>query len=497
MQLPTALIDGDQAEIGVTVHNDFVDKGPIDVILKTSIGGRSVEEKKTIEVQSKGVRELAFKIALAAGGQRGDAVIELVVAGGGRRDVVRQTVPVLPLGMPVFAAASGSATSDTTVWVEPPQQMAIVSPSMQIVIGPTVEQGLLDIVLGSGDGDRLSEVDRAGTEVERATSDLMASLALKKLVASSREAGGPQALYLDNKVRAALATLVASQNDDGGWSWTGRTGASHRHTTGRILWAISVARSAGYNVSDEAFNKALAYVRNQIAATDPGDFESLAILLHSLAVAGQGDFALANHLYRERPSLSSAALACLALALAEMDRKATAGELLDLLAKRNLDDTVPGDSTAERGLSWCHSTVELRALYAMAIQRVAPQSPQAKESVDWLLSHRIARRWTPDKATGPATLALAAWFAQNRFQGQRYRLSVSVNDVQVRRLDVDPAAGTVVFDVPPAQLKPGKQRIAFRIEGRGAICLSVHSRRVRPGREAPGYHHGLVRAANL
>ena len=38
------------------------------------------------------------------------------------------------------------------------------------------------------------------------------------------------------------------------------------------------------------------------------DYGSQAVLLHALSTAGQGDFALANRLYRVRPSLSSAAL---------------------------------------------------------------------------------------------------------------------------------------------------------------------------------------------
>lgn len=479
LRLPTSFTDGDQAEIGVTVHNDLVDRGPIEVTLKTTVAGRTVEERKTIEVKSKGIQELAFKTTLAgaAAGQRGDAVFELVVAAAGTgktpspsaRDVVRQTVPILPYGMPVFTAVSGLATSDTSLWIEPPKQMPIASPGLRIVIGPTVERSLLEIVSApvSGPLQCPAEMVGAGTEVERATSDLMASLGLQKLVAGTREAGGPQALALDALVRSNLATLVSSQTDDGAWSWTGRKGAGHRYTTARALWAISLARSAGYRVSDDLFNKAVTYLRNQVAAAETGDFESRAILLHALAVAGHGDFALANHLYRERPSLSSAALAYLALALAEMDRKATAGELLDLLTKRKLDAPASADPSAGRELPWSHSPVEVRAIWALAVERVAPGSPKAKELADWLMAHRTDSRWTPDKATGPAALALGAWFAQSRFEGERYRLTVSVNDVQVKTLDVDPAAGSLILDVPAAQLKPEKQRVHFQITGRG------------------------------
>ena len=110
-----------------------------------------------------------------------------------------------------------------------------------------------------------------------------------------------------------------------------------RYGTARVVWAMSLARSAGYTVPDDGFQKAVAFLRDQVAKIDHGDYESQAILLHGLTTAGWGDFALANRLYRSRPSLSSAALAHLALAFAAMHRKATAEELLALLAERNLD----------------------------------------------------------------------------------------------------------------------------------------------------------------
>ena len=117
---------------------------------------------------------------------------------------------------------------------------------------------------------------------------------------------------------------------------------------------------------DAAYDKALGYLQNQLAATENSDYESKAIVLHVLAVAGKGDFALANRLYRERNALSSSALVHLALSFAAMDRKATSQEILGLLEKRNLDDT------AGVALSWSHSPAELRALYALAIQDAAP-----------------------------------------------------------------------------------------------------------------------------
>jgi len=476
LKLPMAFTDGDEAEVIASVHNDAVEKGTIEVTLKTTVAGRSVEEKRTIEVKSKGIEEVSFKVALrrpepakdakAAHEAEVSAVFELAVSAGTARDVTTRSVPLVPYGMPVYATASGSATSDATAWVESPKDIPLEGPSLQILVGPTVERSLLDIVLGAAPGCQV-EAFRYASGLDTATSDLLAALALQRLVKTTRDAGGPQAQALDGRVRASVSLLVSSQQDNGGWSWTGRGGKSDRYVSARAFWALTLARAAGYPVPDDCANKAAGYLKNQVAAADNSDYESKAILLHALSTAGQGDFALANRLYRDRPSLSAAALAHLALALVEMDRKATAGEILALLASRNLDDAALRRQTSHGLLPWSHSPAELRALAALAIQKVTPQAPKAKELVDWLLAHRVGHRWAPDKATGPAALALVEWFAQSRFQGERYRLAVFVNDVQAQVLDIDDTSGTQVIDVPVKLLKPEKQRINFQITGRG------------------------------
>ncbi len=496
IKLPLAFTDGDTAEIPVTVHNDAVEKGTIEVVLRTTIGGRKVEETRRIDVKSKGLHDVSFKVELNARstgfsrnpeeppkGGTTSADFELLVRAAGHEDTVVRAIPLKPYGVPVFRTASGSGTSDQTVWVEAPEGMPAESAAMQIIIGPTVQRSLLDIVLAPAPWCQM-EVGRLASGLETATGDAMASLGLQKVLGGSRDSGGPEAMALDSRIRGSISLLLSAQNDDGGWSWTGTPGAaSNRYASCRVVWALTLIRQAGYVVSDETYNKALGYLRNQSAATDNADYESKAILLHALAAAGQGDFALANRLYRDRNSLSSAALAHLALSFAAMDRKATAKEILDLLEKRNLDDTATRRDSAKGVLPWSGSPAELRALYALGLEDIGSKSPKAKELVDWLMAHRTGNRWSPEKATGPAALALCRWFADSRFQGERYKLTVYVNDVRVKVLDVDPAAGSQTIDVPrkllnveaaSRRLPPrqdaastNKQRVNFQIEGRG------------------------------
>ena len=122
--------------------------------------------------------------------------------------------------MPVFTAASGSSTADDTVWLEAPEGMPADSAGMQILVGPTVERSFLDIVLAPAPWCQL-EVGRLASGLDSATSDVMASLGLQKLMGGSRDSGGPEALALDSRIRGSISLLLSAQNDDGGWSWTG------------------------------------------------------------------------------------------------------------------------------------------------------------------------------------------------------------------------------------------------------------------------------------
>ncbi len=461
LKLPAAFTAGDEAQVVATIHESAAEHGPIVVSLKTTLAGRTIEEKQVVDWSGAGIRELPFDVMLRGvdAAAAGEARFELTVAEGERQDVTNRSVPVRPHGLTVYATAGGSAEASTTVWVEAPAETPFASPRLEIVVGPTIERSLLDVVFGPPTPTAW-DMPPISTGEETAASDLMAALALEKLIAAGSPAAGPEAQALDQRVRAAVSSLVNAQNDKGGWNWASSGDRADPYTSARSVWALSLARKAGYVVPDEAFDKAIQSLGEQAAATDNSDHETKAILLHALATAGQGDFAVANRLYRDRPSLTTAALLYLALAFVEMDRQPVAAELIELVAKRSLDDS-PAESACH------HSPAELRALHALALQAVAPQSPQVKELVDWLLAHRTCHRWLPDRATGPATLALCQWFGHSRFEGEKYRLAITVNGFDAGVLELDQASSTKIIKVPPRLLVKGKQRIQFQITGRG------------------------------
>ena len=299
----------------------------------------------------------------------------------------------------------------------------------------------------------------------------MAALGLQKLLgidARRRRPAGRSARRPDPLGRQP-AGLVAERRRRLELDRHGRRQRALRHVAGR-LGAEPGAEGRLQRARRRSSKRPSACVQNQIAAAADNDYESKAILLHALSTAGQGDFALANRLYRERPQLSTGGAGASGAGLGrngpQADGRRVARPAGQAQPRRRCRRAARPRSGS---LPWSQSPAELRALWALALQQVAPAVAEGQGS--WSIgSWPIAsgHRWSPDKATGPATLALCRWFAESRFEGEHYTLTVFVNDVLAKTLDVDPD-GRHADDRRARQLlkKDDKQRINFQIAGRG------------------------------
>ena len=158
----------------------------------------------------------------------------LTVAAAGRQDVVRRSVPLLPYGMPVYATATGSADSDTTFgslrgrYVTTrlgrrrngriDKGMTLANPTLSILVGPTIERSLLDVLFGAGAAmPTRGRPDRLGPGDGHQRPDGRHRAAK---AAERDPAGLPEAQELDARIRQTVSLLGAAQNDDGGWGWT-------------------------------------------------------------------------------------------------------------------------------------------------------------------------------------------------------------------------------------------------------------------------------------
>ncbi|MES2791987.1 MAG: tetratricopeptide repeat protein [Planctomycetota bacterium] len=477
IQTPLAFVVGDQTQILVEVHNAVLKDAKIEVNLKTTIGDASTELKQVIEAKAPGISEVSFPVNITSGTK---ADFELTVTSGELKDSVTRTVAIEPDGIPVYATAGGTAAQNTSFQIQFPDKVKPQQPTLELLIGPSVNRTLLEAVLGGASGNWERSAYTPHSNIERAVSDLLGGVSLLKMLGQSRHSNVPEARELSGRIQAGLALLISSQRDDGGWSWSGATKAEQpdRYLSSRAVWALSAARKAGFAVPQQSFDKAIQFLQSAFASSTEDDHEHRAIILHGLAEAGACDFAHLNRLHRLRNELNASALVHLSLSLTALDRKQMAGEVL-ALAKPKLLPLPPTHAVEDKGLAgcmpWMHSGAEVRGLYLLALNTLTPAAPGSEEIANWLLGARLGSRWQPEKANGPVVMALADWFGRAKLTPEKYTLSVFVNDKLVTKLAVDPSTQpSAAVPVPAKFLVADKpQRVNLDIEGRGQFSYSA------------------------
>ena len=128
-----------------------------------------------------------------------------------------------------------------------------------------------------------------------------------------------------------------------------------------------------------------------------------AVILHALSTLGEADFAYANRLYRRRNQMTDAALAYTALTFVNLERLEIAGEIFNVLERRNL---LPAPSPLKSGEKIFPSStgsgrVETIALALLGLEAVRPNSPWIKQAVEYLIEQRRYYGYSPYTAKGP------------------------------------------------------------------------------------------------
>ncbi|MCA9067790.1 MAG: tetratricopeptide repeat protein, partial [Planctomycetaceae bacterium] len=476
IKTPLAFMQGDKAQIIAEVHNAVIVKGEtINVSFSAKSGEKTTELRKAVVSQGPGVEEVQFPITLDGADK---VEFTLTVESGQHKDTATMSVPVQAFGLPVYATAAGTSAQNTIAMVGFDKNTPAQNPTMEIVVGATINRALIDAVLNDFSAFS-STLITPTNRLERSISDVLGGTAVLAMLRGSQTQDSPEGQALAGRVQSGIASLVSSQKDDGSWSWSGKpsVNSSDRFLSSRAVWALAEARKAGFAVPQETWTKAIAHLKSAFTASRQSDLESQAILLHGLSMAKAGDFAFANRLYRERNSLSASGLLHLALSLIELDRKSMAEDLLKM-AKLPVEiekaNQLQLDTYASRCIPWMQSNAELRALYLLALEEVPIAGTNPGQVANWLMAARQGMRWTPEKVNGPAITALARWYGRNNPIAEKYQLAVFINGRQLKVLEIDPDDGSHRLEVPAELLtKDGEQKINFDITGRGQFSYSV------------------------
>ena len=214
-------------------------------------------------------------------------------------------------------------------------------------------------------------------------------------------------------------------------------------------------------MNKDTLDKAAAALLKQFEACDANDNDSKAVILHALSTDKRADFANCNRLYRDRNALGNSALAHLARAFFNLDRREIATELATLarsprsssdagqpvvweggcktdLAQRHRRDH--GDGPAGAGGNHAH-------------RRRPPPPPPSR-----LLRAHGCFGFPYPRAHGPAVAALSAWFAQGVQQATDMEIGVVVNGKEIGTVKTVATLGQHLLPVPTDLRQGGQER---------------------------------------
>ncbi|MCY2993570.1 MAG: hypothetical protein NTY19_37680, partial [Planctomycetota bacterium] len=518
---PAMLQEGDKIQVLARLHNlgQFAGDAKVNLRLFDTDQQQLAVFSKPLAVQPQSVAEVLFDAVEVPAVPR--VRLEVSATAGQASDAVTRTLAVQPWGLEYAGHAGGTASGDAQVVVELPPDLDYKSRWMTVSVAPALQRRVIEMALsalplsdhlakgGSATllppprwaampgadllavvsaveyakavqppvtGEKTGQVPRAPDRSQPADLDRKPGQA--PIIHDRNQSRFPEADYrrLLDRARSLAAAVVSSQQPDGGWCWTGTKG-SDWGASAISFWALASARQQGIAVHEESFNKAKAYLQGLMAKLAANDNDGKAVVLHALSTAQAADFANVNRLYRERNELSPPALAYTALALANLNRPEIAKEVLAVLESKAKPHAADGrQMTRWDGSSaqpWLSDDLETTAVALLALARVTPESPKAAAAAQYLLNRYGCYGFHSAKAQGPAVAALSAWFGKAKFATSQYKLQVLVNDKPLQTIEVQGDQSSVLLAVPADAIVAGRNRVDFRMNGRGEYAYAA------------------------
>jgi hypothetical protein len=284
--------------------------------------------------------------------------------------------------------------------------------------------------------------------VEQISSGVMALAALRGVIEKGL-VSGVTLPETDQYLNRGVQRILSLQTDSGGFGyWPGQR---EPHLWGSIYAAaaLSLARSHGLPVPDEALRQTAVYLKTQIQEEkrSPG---AKAFAAYALALNQDLDrdtFNLARRQY-SRMYRESKILLLLAARLAELrPLKELQAELKPLLGGK-------AEAVAEDGDDF-YSRFRTPALGLLAAQAILPGDPLTQEEALLLLGGLDGQGlWTSTADTGWALLALGSYFKDASFGAEPVEIAISQpNGPAPQRLRLDPKGFRTVGLDPGALLK--------------------------------------------
>jgi len=479
LETPAFLTEGDHSSALAIVRNNTPGKLPAQNVFTQTIGERPETVKWEAELEAGVLHKQG--VALAAE-TIGETSLTLTSLAQDQHDKVVKPIPVYPWGIPVRAGVSGIAGQSVVKTISLPSQADYSRLTMWITLGGTGDVSLLQAAWSSIIGPRSNR-----GRIEQG----LGALAAWECAESLKKTGQVPVTLLRQRIETAVQHALATQTDQGLWSWGGGpSGAPDILTTSRAAELLRQAKDRGFTVPGGNLERAINQLMNLYQQTANDDEKTR--ILYAWSVIQPPDFTFVNRIHRNLAGMNDFDAALLGLTWFNMGRPEKAREVLDhllvspgLSGAESVAPSSPNTPVINVGGSGSNETLVLAArLYF----QLPPASRTPRQTAKFLEKLAVESPWPViEEAYGGLRLqALAAYLMSAAEETSSYTLAVKVNghDVLQRRTTRSVLPHERV-DIDPEWIKPSDNRVEFTFNGQGrfrygAVLEGWTKQEVRP-----------------
>jgi len=503
---PRFFVVGDRAQLAALVSNNTSETR--DVVVALSAAGltldttRSAQHEVTVTISPDSETKVTWWVEVedvpgvdvifsAVSGEYSDAARPRLTTGPeGTLLVHRYTAPEI-----VGTGGQLVGEDSCTEVVALPPKYDDRRGELSIRLDPSLAAGMVDGL------DYLEHFPYECTEqiVSRFLPNVLTYRALRDLGISDPELEA----RLPGLVAEGLSKLVQRQHADGGWGWW-IEGESNPYLTAYVVFALTNAREAGFEVRDGVIEQGLGFLEGTLVSARQlqsyREANRQAFVLYVMAEAGESRRAseYTDDLYRRRDKLSHYGRAFLALTLGLIDEGDRRVDTLLSDVQNAAILSATGAHWEEADYDWWAMNTDTRstAVILDALARLDPDNALIPQVVRWLMVARQDGIWETTQETAWALIALTDWMVVTGELEGAYDYAVWLNDEVLADGAVTPDTVDepirLRVDVAELLADVGNRLTVGRGPGEGRLYYTAHLNVYLPVEEIEPLNRGVI-----
>ena len=469
LQAPRFFTERDEVYISGIVHNYLDAKQKVKMQLK--VDGLSLldKEEKEVEVEKNGEYRVDWKVKAEKAGM---STIILSGLTPTESDAVKMRFPVLPHGIDKHIIRSGSVKDKSEIIFNLPKEHKDGSQALELVLSPSMAITMLDALpylakYPYGCVEQTMSRFLPSVLVAKTLSDLKITLPKDKLDKNE----------LDKMIKAGIKRLTDFHHYDGGWGWW-KDDSSNPYMTAYVVFGLTQAQRAGYNIGESLLTSGLDYIVNNVA--DIKDLNTKAYMLFVLSYSNVNKFTATKvpgkeleKVWDQRDDISNYSRALLAMTLDNLKDKKRAEVVI-----RNIEDRrTQIDDTAYWGQNsgyyyWYDDAIETTAYVLKAFIQVTPNNKYIEPVAKWLVLNRRSTHWKSTKDTANVVYAMIDYLKHTNELAPDYTLNVSLNGKAFEKVKIDKTnlfTFKSILNLPQKELIDGDNILTIAKDGKGSL----------------------------